>query len=281
MPPGQEGKITLAIEHTESYSGEVMKSAQVVTNDPANLSFQLVLRAYFKGLPQPQPQPGTGGGSPVAIAAPGKALGPFTVSPSDRWNTSALTGSSSAGTLHFYNNADKPVRIKRVVPGGTDFTATLQTIQEGKRYELSVATNSALKPGQYKQTVRLLTDSKATPEMHIELAVTVYPRVFVTPSSVVVPALPATGVDVAAVRLPSIYVRKLREGGLKLNNVVSSLPFIKVNVRTETEGQVYVIELVVDKAKITGAGEYRGKIRIETNDAESPVFEVSVYGSFT
>ena len=48
MPPGQEGKIELVIEHTDTYSGEIVKSARVSTNDPKNARFYLTLRAKFK-----------------------------------------------------------------------------------------------------------------------------------------------------------------------------------------------------------------------------------------
>ncbi len=47
IAPGKEGKITLAVQKTDGYKGEVVKNATVTTNDPAHQSFQLVLRANF------------------------------------------------------------------------------------------------------------------------------------------------------------------------------------------------------------------------------------------
>jgi hypothetical protein len=277
IAPGKEGKITLRIEHTESYSGELAKSALVATNDPANQTFNLMLRAYFKG--PTIPVSATSAASPVALAAPGKIAGPFSVSPSDRWVTSVLTGSSSAGTLNLYNGSGTPVRVKKVDPGGTNFTVKFLTIEDGKRYEISVATNPALKPGQYHQTLKLVTDSKAAPEIAIELAATVYPKVFAVPSSVNFPRL-TPDKDPSTVVLPVIYVRKLRDGGLKVNSVTSTLPFLKPTLSTQDEGSVYVIRLAVDKSKMEGNGAFKGTIRIETNDPDTPVLEVSVQGSF-
>jgi hypothetical protein len=277
IAPGKEGKITLEIARTELYSGEVAKSAQVVTNDPLSQSFNLMLRAYFTPGSAP-PAGASSPPSPIAIAGAGKMIGPFAVSPGDRWVTSVLTGSSSTGTLNLYNGSGTPVRVKRVSPGGTDFTVNFLTIEEGKRYELSVATNPALKPGQYHQTVKLLTDSKGAPEMEIELAATVYPKVFVTPTSMNFAQLSATA-DGATSNVPPIYVRKLRGGGLKVNSVTSTLPFINVSVTAEAEGQIYTIRVTIDKSKLTTPGEFKGKIRIETNDTDTPVLEVPVQGS--
>jgi hypothetical protein len=273
VPPGQEGKITLQIEHTDGYNGEVAKSAQVVTNDPANQSFNLLLRAYFKG-----EQPATAG-SAVALASAGKLAGPFNISPSDRWNTSVLSGSSSTGTLTLYNGSGTPIHIKQLKPGGTDFTASFQTIENGKRYELTVATNPALKPGQYHQTLKILTDSKQAPELEIDLAVTVFPQIFVTPNMLTIPQM-SSAQDLSSVNLPLIYVRKLRGDGLKVTNVTSTLPFLILTLSTDTEGKIYTLRVTLNRSKIT-PGEFKGKIRIETNDPDTPVLEVPVQGSFT
>jgi hypothetical protein len=47
VAPGKSGGITLAVEKTESYKGEVTKTATVTTNDPERPSFTLTLRANF------------------------------------------------------------------------------------------------------------------------------------------------------------------------------------------------------------------------------------------
>jgi hypothetical protein len=44
---GKSGLINLAIEHTEAYAGELVKTARVVTNDATNKDFTLTLRATF------------------------------------------------------------------------------------------------------------------------------------------------------------------------------------------------------------------------------------------
>ncbi|MEW6207029.1 MAG: DUF1573 domain-containing protein [Acidobacteriota bacterium] len=48
VAPGKTGGITLAIEKTGDYKGEVVKTATVTTNDPVLQTFTLTLRAEFK-----------------------------------------------------------------------------------------------------------------------------------------------------------------------------------------------------------------------------------------
>lgn len=47
VAPNKEGDITLKIEHTENYKGEIVKTAAVTTNDPEHQSLTLTLRANF------------------------------------------------------------------------------------------------------------------------------------------------------------------------------------------------------------------------------------------
>ena len=268
MPPGKEGKIELAVEHTEGYVGEVSKAAGVKTNDPKNPNFNLVLRARFK----------TDSPAAAPVVAPLNPNPVFTVEPGERWTTSALAGSSSSNSFYLYNPQSKPIHVKTVAPGGNDFTAAIETLQDGKRYQLTVTSNPALKPGHYVQTLKALTDSTAQPVISIELDLTVYPRVFASPTSIVMPTLP-TASDFAAINWPMIYVRRLREPGLKIKSYTSTLPFLKLELLTETENQVYKIKLTVDSSKIK-PGEFKGKVRIETNDPDVPFVEIPVQGSF-
>lgn len=274
MPPGQEGKITLAVEHTESYQGEVAKSANVSTNDPVYPNFNLVLRALFKS-----DQPA----SPAALVSPpptvSRRAGPFMMLPNDRWVTSVLTGTTSSTRLSLSNADPKPVHIKKVVSGGTNFNVNLQTIENGKRYELAIATNPALKPGHYEQSVQLMTDSTQMPVATVMLEVTVFARVFVRPAAITMQPVSLDS-DLSAVNLPLIYVQRVREGGLKINSISSTLPFVRLEVTTQKEGEIYSIRIVLDKSKIPGVGRYSGKVRIETNDSDVSTVEVPVQVAF-
>ena len=271
MPPGKEGKIELAVEHTDGYTGEMAKAASVTTNDPAHANFSLTLRARFKMEAQP-------GSNAKTVNAMGKKVGPLSLEPMDRWVTSVLTGNSTATTLYLVNNEAAPIHIKKVEAGGTDFSARIQPIQDGRRFELYLATNADLKPGEYHQTVRVFTDSPTVPELPIKLDLTVFPRVFASPTSIIMPPLPVTS-DLASINWPMINVRKVQAGGLKIKSYSSTLPFIKLDLLTAKEGELYQIRVTIDNEKVK-PGEFKGVVHIETNDPNVPVIDVPIKGSF-
>jgi len=277
VPPGQEGKITLNIQHTEAYSGEVSKQATVTTNDPKLGSFSLTLKGYFRMDPVPG---ATGIPAAVAIPPAAKKIGPFRAVPDDQLVTAAIRGSSVTNSINFINQAVKPVHVTRVVPGGDTFSVKLRTVDEGKQYYLSVTSNPDLKAGKYNQTVTLYTDSAETPEIPVKLELNVFALVIATPNTINLPRFPLSG-DVSKMFVPVVYVRKIRDGGLKVNSVSSSLPFLKVDVTKQVEGEQYTLHLTLDKSQIQAPGEFHGKIRVETNDAETPVLEIQVNAWFT
>ena len=276
MPPGKEGKISLAIPHTEGYAGEVAKSAAVTTNDPAYPTFNLLLRAHFK-VPEPATvQPN----APAKVfSEAGKRIGALSVAPNDRWITSVIRGTSASLTMYIYSHAGKPVHVKSIVPGGKAFTVRLQPIADGKRYQLDITTDKDLKPGKYEQTIKVLTDSPETPELNIALEATVYAQVIATPTAILLPNMPFE-IDPSTVKLPEIYIRKVRDGGLKIKSVHSSMPFLRVSLITEVEGQTYKIQLAFDKARLIEKGAFKGVIRVETNDIDSTVIEIPLQGAF-
>src|SRR5262249_24898130 len=160
------------------------------------------------------------------------------------------------------------------------FSASLRTVEEGKQYFLSLTSNAQLKAGKYNQTVMLYTDSAETPELPVKLELNVFALVIATPNTITLPRFPLSG-DVSKMFLPPVYVRKIRDGGLTLNSASSTLPFLKVEITKHIEGEQYILRLTLDKSQIQAPGEFHGKIRVETNDAETPVLEIPVNAWFT
>lgn len=269
MPPGKEGKIELKVEHTDGYAGEVAKAATVMTNDPKFANFTLTLRARFIS------DASAAAGSAAPPTAPKR--GTVFVEPTDRIITSVLTGNATNTNLYVVNTEAKPVHIKSVEAGGTTFTAAMTPIQDGQRYEIAVKSAANLKPGTYHQTLRVLTDSTATPEIPVQLTLTVYARIFSSPTAIIMPPLPI-GAELGTITWPAITIRKVQASGLELKRVSTSLAFLDLTTETQKAGEVYQIHIKInDKVK---AGDFKGTIRVETNDADMPVIEVPVQVSF-
>jgi len=276
VPPGQEGEITLAVEHTTGYQGEVSKFATVTTNDPKQGNFGLTLKVFFKPDPNAPPPPTP---QPAPAVAAVKRVGPFNISPSDKWVSAVVTGLTMSNTFTFSSVDQKPAHVTKVNQGGKDFDVTLRTVDNGKQYALSVTSSPSLKPGRHTQTVEVLTDDPDTPRIPIELEIDVYPLVIATPQTIMLPKLAVSG-DLSNVVIPMIYVRKVKGEGLEVKGVTSTLPFLKVELKTEKAGEAYTVRTSLDQSASRPPGGFEGKIRIETNDQDVPLLVVVVRGGF-
>ncbi|HJQ26757.1 MAG TPA: hypothetical protein VKA60_22780 [Blastocatellia bacterium] len=264
MPPGKEGKIELAVEHTVGYAGDVAKGATVTTNDPKFANFQLTLRAHFVEEP---------GAKPTDVPAPAK-LGPVVIEPTNMLITSVLVGNTTNTSLYVVNRETPPVHVKSIDAGGKDFTATLVPVQDGRRYEIQVRSAADLKPGTYHQTLTVMTDSAASPVIPVQLNITVYARINVSPTAIIMPQLPINA-ELTAITWPTITVTKVQATGLEIKRVSSSLAFLDVTAEPQRAGQIYQVRIKINPNKAK-AGDFKGTIRIETNDADMPVLEVPV-----
>jgi hypothetical protein len=255
------------VEHTDGYAGDMAKAATVMTNDPKYANFSLTLRAHFIS---------DAPAAPTAAAAPPKRSTVY-VEPTDRIINSVLVGEATSSSIYVVNTETKPVHVKSVEAGGTTFTATVAPVQDGQRYEIAYKTATNLKPGTYHQTLRVLTDSATTPEVPVQLTLTVYPRIFASPTAIIMPQLPI-GAELSTISWPAITIRKVRASGLEVKRVSTSLAFLDLTTETKKAGEFYEVHIKInDKVK---AGEFKGTIRIETNEADMPVIEIPVQVSF-
>ena len=221
-------------------------------------------------VPAPQPAPAT---------IPLKRVGSFNISPSDKWVTAVVTGLTMSNTFSFASVDKKPAHITKINQGGKDFDVTLRTVEDGKQYALAVTSNPALKPGRYTQTVEVVTDDPDMPRIPIELEINVYPLVIATPQTLMLPKLTLQS-DLSRIAIPTIYVRKVKGDGLQIKRVSSTLPFLKLELQTEKAGEAYTVHASLDRSSGLSAGNFEGKILIETNDPDARVLEVVVRGGF-
>jgi len=255
--PGKQGKITLAIPSTDNFEGRLNKVATVQTNDPKHAMFMLMLSADFKK----------------------RDMGGLSLVPGDRWATSLIRGTTNGSAIKVINGGDKPVHVTKVDPNGDLFAVSLETVQDGKEYVIRFQTNKGARIGAFQQTATVHTDSPVLPEFPIYLEATIQPEISVSPASVKLEGLMNNG-ELSGIDIPTITIIKAT-GGLKILKVVSTLAFIKPELSTILAGSSYNVTLTFDKAALQNLSQsqFKGAIRIETNDAELSVINIPVEGS--
>jgi hypothetical protein len=255
--PGKQGKITLAIPSTDNFEGRLNKVATVQTNDPKHAMFTLMLSADFKK----------------------RDMDGLSLVPGDRWSTSLIRGATNGSTIKVVNGGDKLVHLTKIDANGDLFTVSLETVQDGKEYLIKFQVNKTQRIGAFQQTAVVHTDSAVLPEFPVYLEATIQPEISVTPASVKLDGLMNNG-ELSGADLPVITIIKAT-GGLKITKVSSTLAFIKPELTQILDGSSYNVTLTFDKAALQTlpVTQFKGAIRLETNDTELSVINIPVEGS--
>jgi hypothetical protein len=246
--------------NSSNYSGAVTKTAEVYTNDPDRPQFTLMMSMVIVSDETPQ----------------GRKVGPFIVGPTNQWSARTPQGLGINGLITVTNTTAQPIRITKLEPNGTAFAATLQTLEEGKRYSVHFVSSTALPLGAHKQTVKLTTDSKEMTELELQLEAVVIPAVTVNPASLAFENLRVSDPEMEISLVSKfLWLRSGRGAGLEIKSVTSDLPFVKVKTEM-TDASGTSITLRVGFSERPPKGTHTGKIRIETNNADMKVLEVPI-----
>jgi hypothetical protein len=243
--------------HTNSLRGLVQKNATVFSNDPAQPTVTLEIKAMVKQLVDVQPSP------VISLQANPKQ--------------------AAEGRVTIVNNDKTPLRILGVdsTSNSHDFSTKLRTLEEGKRYELLVKLHPQTLAGRISDSLKVRTNNKKVPEVMVSVMATVAGRVQATPQTVDFGQLNLSAMGTtpkeANQLIRSIMLRS-QEKDFKVLNVKSTISYIKPEmIPPAREGIGYRIKvsLLREKAK---KGKIDGAIVIATNDKEFSELKIPVKG---
>ena len=264
IPSGGEINIELELD-TAAIDGDVQGDVLLHTNDPKAPEIRLTVKGRVESQVDLQPR------SAVFISA-------------YRWEAK-----DKESSIYLLNKDENPLRIVDTKTEGDKFTSKIVTVEEGKRYQLSVK----IKPdSQSGMDVGQVTVSTENEKITIPVYTFLKERVYLNP-----PALDfgrinlkqfETNPTLLDFMTQSVFVYKYHGEDFRIE-IVNPPQFLSI-LRTPPEGPAAVINIpregktavfeiaftpITEKLK---KGRFEGSIRITTNDKEFPVLEIPFYG---
>lgn len=257
VPAGKSGHITLLVK-TTALSGALSKLIVVTTNDPQKASIDLVIHLTVVN---------------DAKRPAGQVVGPFVVSPSNQVNRTVPVGTAADFAITVYATGNPPSHITKAVSGGGKFTVSLEPASDGSRYVVRAISANSLPLGRHQESIKLLTDSKETPEIEVQLDATVTLPLRVSPKAI---AFDRVTSEEGQPPRASKFVWIMQSGGpaLEIKGVQSSLPFLTAE-RNENGNPGTVVMRVLFSG-IPPKGSHTGKIVVLTNLPSQPQVEIDV-----
>ena len=217
----------------------------------------------------------------VSLLFEGRVITPIELSPRSAFYVAGRRGEHRQAVIEIINHDPEPLRIESVEHPKERFSTKLDTIEEGRRYRLSLILKPDGPGGKNADTILVKTSSRTAPLIRIPANTYLRERVYTFPDAV----------DLGALRLADIKAQPdlLQRTGQTLMvyqwggkdfkvSLTSDIPALDLKGEPGPKGDRWQFTVKLLKDKIT-PGPIKGNIFIKTNDPQFPTLAVPVTGA--
>ena len=217
---------------------------------------------------------------PVTITISGNVVPPIELQPMGAAFFSVFTDERAEQVLQVVNHEPRPLRLHKLEPAGSHFTAAMREIERGRRYELRVSVPAGLAPGRFMEMLAVHTDSPSRPVIRIPVNVLVKADLYVNPELVDFGHVPADAVQrnpALAKLLTQTVLVKHRERPFEIRQVTTDVAGLNIRVSPGGSQVTHQIDVSLAAAPLTPR-PLTGTIRLLTSDPDVPRVFIPVRG---
>jgi hypothetical protein len=254
VAPGEEASVTVGMDtwaQTGHYAGRII----VYLNDPA--------------LPEAE------------LTFTGNVVAPIELSPGPFLFLVGHRGESATAAIEIINHTREPLRLSEPEHPTDRFTSRLETLDEGKRYRLSIALTGSGPGGKRADEILLKTSNKTVPVLSIPTNTHLRERVYTFPDAVDLGTLPLADIQSHSGLLNrnAQTLMVYQKGGTDFRITASAdVPELDVSAERGPAGDRHQLTISLNPRMQLKSGAIRATILIETNDPEFPLLSVPVSG---
>ena len=216
----------------------------------------------------------------VILSSSGEVRAPIDILPRPALYLSQYRDEPASGSLEIRNNREQPLKIERLEPKGDHFQASLETLEDGKRYRLVVKGTDKAELGRHHEAVVLHTDDPAHPRLHIEVNTLVKADVHVSQESVDFGRLSLAELQRQPDKLELLrqtLIVSNRRGDMRITGLQSGVEGLQLSPAPETAAQAFKIDVGLDLTHLK-PGPLAGKIELRTDNPAMASLSIPVSG---
>jgi len=253
ISPGQQGTIHFKLD-TARLAGSFQGEISVFLNDSAL--------------------------SEVALSFEGQVVPTIELSPMPAFFVSAQRGQTNQSSIEIINHEPEPLRIVKVQHATDRFVTTLETLDAGQRYRITLALKPDGPAGRSSETILVKTSSKTLPILEIAANTYLHERVYTFPETIDLGAIPISVIR----REPKVLEQMAQplmiyqvSGSDFAVELSTDVPACSLRSQRGPQRDRYqaTVSLIGNDVKV---GPIRGSIFIQTNDPQFPKLAVPVSG---
>lgn len=247
VQPGQTGKIPIRLNPGNA-SGPIHKTIMVNTNVP-------------------------GEGSTVTLHIQGEVWHPIQATPTSasfgRLTSEMAASASMERKLTIVNNTEEKVTVSDPKSSNPSFKATVNPLEEGKKFELVVTVVPPLASGPVTGNIELTTTLADMPKMLIPVNAYVTADVDVTPNQLTLPANRNGNIQ------RQFFIRNNTPNPVKVSDLASTNENLKLSiVETQPVGKAYRLTVDIPQDYVVASGG--DKITLKTDNKSVPTLTIPI-----
>lgn len=203
---------------------------------------------------------------------------PIEVSPMEAFFVAAEKGRSKQATIEIANNEPEPLQILAVEHPTERFTTAVETVEQGRRYRMTLTLRPDGPLGKHTETIVVRTSSPLQPVLKLAANTNLHPRVFMYPDAVDLGTLHLRDLTADAAhgsRTAQTLMLYQDHGADFQASFSTDIPALSVATKRDPQGDRYQTTLALNGNALR-VGPLRGSLFIDTNDPESPKLTVPV-----
>jgi len=214
---------------------------------------------------------------PIWLELRGRVVQPVQVAPREQVYFFSVKGEAPEEVLEIINHESEPVHILGARSSNDLFRVSVDTLDEGRIYQLKVSLDPATPTGKHESAISVHTSSADYPTLEILGWARVKDVVSTSISKVDFARFPIESLDMIAVARRTVLVEKYQGTDFRVLRAHAEIPFVDVEVEPQEAGRSYLVHVTIDEARAQ-KGEFSGALVIETNDPDHPRFELPITG---
>ena len=211
----------------------------------------------------------------------GRIVPPVELAPMGAFFVAAQRGQAKRASIEIINHEPGPLRVEQIEHPREAFTSNLETLEEGRRYRLTIQVHPYGLSGRRRTTILVRTSSPTTPVLRITAYTSLRERVYTFPEAVDVGVLRLADIQAHPDLLPrtaqTLMVYQVGGSNFQVS-ARTDLPMLDLASERGLAGDRYQITATLRGDQLR-AGPIRGSIVIETNDLDFAEVRVPVSGA--
>ncbi len=208
----------------------------------------------------------------------GRVVNAIDFDPLKAFFITTFKGESVQQSIDIVNYDTEPLRKIAVAGESPRFRTSLETIETGRRYRLTVRTLETAPAGKSRDVIQVQTSNPQYPSIAVPVNTQVRDRVYTFPDSLTLGLIDREDLKARPHELAfltqSVMIYQRNGSNFEINPE-TNIPFLRLTKRAADTKDRYEIVAEVVPDKLT-SGRFEGVIKIKTNDADFPLINVPV-----